>query len=204
MDHSRPGSDGKGLSVFEGSAILGYLARTYDRDHRLSFPVDSDEWAEAESWIGWQHGGLGPMQGQANHFAIFARDKGGPYGAQRYVGETERLYGVLDARLAGPRRYVAGAGPEGRFSVADIAILGWADGTAWLGIDLASQFPNVAAWLARCRERPGVQKGFQIPTSSPFANHLVPTNPQLRESAEAAKKYVDEAKEKFGYKYSSP
>ena len=59
VDHSRP--DG-GLRVFEGIAILGYLARTYDRNHLVSFPVDSDEYAEAESWIAWQHGGLGPMQ----------------------------------------------------------------------------------------------------------------------------------------------
>ena len=56
MDHNRGGA-----TVFEGNAILGYLARRYDPEHRLSFPVGSDEYDESEAWIGWQHGGLGPM-----------------------------------------------------------------------------------------------------------------------------------------------
>ena len=56
VDHNRGG-----VAVFEGNAILGYLARRYDPDHRLSFPVDSDDYDQSEAWIGWQHGGLGPM-----------------------------------------------------------------------------------------------------------------------------------------------
>lgn len=56
VDHDRGG-----FAVFEGIAILNYLARHYDPDHLFSFPVDSDDYSVAEQWMGWQHGGLGPM-----------------------------------------------------------------------------------------------------------------------------------------------
>lgn len=202
VDHDRGG-----LRVFEGLAILGYLARTYDREHRFSFAPDSDEHAEAESWIAWQHGGLGPMQGQANHFFRFAAEKI-PYGIQRYVGETERLYGILDARLSGGRKYVAGNGPKGRFSTADISLLGWVDGAELAGLDLRAQFPNVEAWLRRCKARPAVQRGFAIPGVSSFSNEKVraaiESDPERRRQSEEAKKLLQESKDKYGYKYSSP
>ncbi|KAK7753598.1 hypothetical protein SLS62_004456 [Diatrype stigma] len=213
VDHDRGG-----LRVFEGLAILNYLARTYDREHRLSFdPAGADagaEFAEAESWTAWQHGGLGPMQGQANHFLRFAPpgDDGNkiPYAVQRYVGETERLYGVLEARLAEPRReYVAGAGPAGRFSVADISILGWADVAAFAGVDLPARFPRVRAWLDRCRSRPAVRRGFAVPFESSLSNAKLAAaeaegDPEKRRAAEETRKLIRESKEKFGYKYSSP
>jgi glutathione S-transferase len=47
--------------VFEGNAILSYLTRKYDPENRFSFSLDDDDYTRAESWIGWQHGGLGPM-----------------------------------------------------------------------------------------------------------------------------------------------
>lgn len=53
--------DNGGLNVFEGNAILSYLTRRYDTENRFSFAVDDDDYTHAEAWIGWQHGGLGPM-----------------------------------------------------------------------------------------------------------------------------------------------
>ncbi|ORY62696.1 putative disulfide bond reductase yfcG [Pseudomassariella vexata] len=200
VDHDR-----NDFAVFEGISILGYLTRLYDPDHKFSFPVDSDDYTVAEEWIGWQHGGLGPMQGQANHFLRFAKDKI-LYSIQRYVGESERLYGILDKRLES-REYVAGQG-KGKYSIADMSILGWANVTTMVGIDL-DMFPNVQAWLDRCLARPAVKKGFAVPSESPMSNaalkHAIET-----EDAEAKKKHeetlalVDESKEKYCYKYSSP
>jgi glutathione S-transferase len=105
--------DNGGLAVFEGNAILSYLTRKYDPNHLFSFAIDGDDYTRAESWIGWQHGGLGPMsvihqyraqfpptympyprQGQANYFVRSAKERI-PYPTQRYVGEAERLYGIL-------------------------------------------------------------------------------------------------------------
>lgn len=77
--------DGKQIRVFESGAMLQYLVDRYDKDHKLSFPHGSAEHWEMTSWVSfrirtysqiitnssqlmWQMGGLGPMQGQANHF----------------------------------------------------------------------------------------------------------------------------------------
>ncbi|KAB5566801.1 glutathione S-transferase II [Coniochaeta sp. 2T2.1] len=201
VDHNR-----NSFPVFEGIAILLYLARHYDADHRFSFPVESDEYSEVEQWIGWQHGGLGPMQGQANHFVRMAKVKPA-YAVQRYIGETERLYGILDARLAN-RKYVVGE----KYSIADIALVGWVNISSFSGIDLAGQFPNVKAWLDRLLERPAVRKGLAIPSESPITNEAIAKKlaaegeegDEARAKAEAARKLIADAKEEFGYKYASP
>ncbi|KAI0966129.1 glutathione S-transferase [Xylaria arbuscula] len=197
VDHDRDG-----FPVFEGLAILGYLTRRYDPENRFSFPVDSNEYDEAETWLAWQHGGIGPMQGQGNHFLRFAKESI-PYGIQRYIGETERLYGILNSRLA-DREWVVG----NKFSIVDINLLGWANATALGGIDLEEQFPNVAKWLERALARPGVQKGFSVPAVSSFSNAAVKkaiaTDPEAKKRHEETVKLINDAKEKYGYKYSSP
>ncbi|KAI0541912.1 glutathione S-transferase [Xylaria digitata] len=197
VDHDRDG-----FAVFEGLAILGYLTRRYDPEHRFGFPVDSNEYDEAETWMAWQHGGLGPMQGQANHFLRFSKEKI-PYGIQRYIGETERLYGVLNTCLA-DREYVVG----GKFSIADINLLGWVNAARLAGIDLEGQFPHVQSWLERCLARPAVQKGFAVPNESSFSNAAVKkaieTDPEIKKQSEELAKLIKDAKEKYGYKYASP
>lgn len=200
VDHDRGG-----FAVFEGLAILTYLTKHYDPDNKISFAYDDDDYSVAEQWMAWQHGGVGPMQGQANHFVRFAKEKI-PYPIQRYVGETERLYGILDARLK-DRDFVVGPG-RGKFSIADISLLGWANATVLGGIDLEGQFPNVNAWLSRCLERPGVKRGFAIPQESPFSNKAalqkIKDDPETKQKAEEIKKLVDDAKAQYGYKYASP
>ena len=93
----------------------------------------------------WQMGGLGPMAGQNHHFRNYAPEPV-PYAIDRYVKETNRLYGVLDRRLAG-REHVAGD-----YSIADMAAYPWIlpDNQ---GQDLAD-FPNLARWHAAIKARP--------------------------------------------------
>ena len=50
-------------------------------------------------------GGLGPMAGQNHHFNVYAQEKI-KYAIDRYVNETNRLYGVLNKRLA-DREFIA-------------------------------------------------------------------------------------------------
>ncbi|KAI0509721.1 glutathione S-transferase II [Xylaria bambusicola] len=197
VDHDRGG-----FAVYEGLAILGYLTRRYDPLNKFSFPVDSNEYDEAETWMAWQHGGLGPMQGQAGHFVRYAKEKI-PYGIQRYVGETERLYGILNKRLEG-RDYVVG----NKFSIADINLLGWVNVARLAGIILEEQFPNIGRWLDRCLERPAVRRGFAIPYVSPLTNasvkEIVETNPAMKRQVEETDKLIMNAKTQYGYKYASP
>ncbi|KAF6804243.1 putative glutathione s-transferase [Colletotrichum sojae] len=197
--------DNEGLAVFEGNAILSYLTRKYDTEHKFSFAPNDNDYTRAESWIGWQHGGLGPMQGQANHFVRFAKERT-PYPTQRYVGETERLYGILDSHLA-DRDFVVGPG-RGKYSIADISMIGWVQSAPMAGIDIY-QFPALKAWLDRCLERPAVQRGISIPSASSFSvaaleKRLKDGEPGLAEKEKEVKEQVEAAKQACGYKYTSP
>lgn len=143
-------------------------------------------------------------QGQANHFVRFSKERI-PYPTQRYVGETERLFGVLNTHLD-KRDFVVGP-DRGRYSIADISMIGWVQGAPMAGVDIY-QFPNVKAWLDRCYERPAVQRGIQIP-SSPYMSvasmeQRLKEEKDLVESEAEVKKQVDDAKKAYGYVYSSP
>jgi glutathione S-transferase len=56
VDHDRGG-----FAVFETTAILTYLARHYDPEHKFSFPADSDDYSVSEQWLAWNQGGLTAM-----------------------------------------------------------------------------------------------------------------------------------------------
>ena len=149
VDPEGPG--GEPVSVFESGAILQYLGRKFCK----FYPLDERKRVEVEEWLMWQMGGFGPMLGQNHHFRIYAPEKL-PYAMDRYLNETHRLYGVLNKRLEG-RDYVA----AGEYTIADMAIVGWAQGWERQGMDLA-EFPNVKAWMDRLGARPAVKKGLEV------------------------------------------
>ena len=64
-----------GFPVFETSAILLYIAATFDKGNKFGFdPKESPrEYSEVLQWLFFAHGGVGPMQGQANHFTFVAK-----------------------------------------------------------------------------------------------------------------------------------
>jgi glutathione S-transferase len=100
--------------------------------------------------------GLGPMQGQANHFFRYAPEKI-PYGIKRYQNETKRLYSVLETRLQ-DRPYLVGE----KYSVADISTFTWVRWAPWAGIELG-EFPALEKWAQRIEERDAVKKGLRVP-----------------------------------------
>ncbi len=123
------------------------------------------------------------------------------------MGETERLYGVLDARLR-ERDFVAGAG-RGRYSIADISLLGWVNVAAFAGLaDVATRFPAVHAWFARCTTRPATARGLSVPAPAAIADAvLLAKVAEGGETAEREKEvaaFLEAAKTEFGYKYASP
>jgi hypothetical protein len=152
-------------------------------------------------------------QSQANLFLRFSPSPEDlPYPIQRYVGETERLYGVLDARLAN-RDYVAGPN-RGRYSIADMSLVGLVNASRFGGIDLRRQFPNVQAWLERLLARPAVRRGLAVPDGPlRFRNEVLERalngeggeeGLKIQRMVEEGDRLVREAKERFGYVYASP
>jgi GSH-dependent disulfide-bond oxidoreductase len=145
-----PVSGGGPLSVFESGAILQYLAEKTDK----FLPTDLHGRIEVLQWLFWQMGGLGPMAGQNHHFGQYAPEKI-PYAIERYVNETNRLYGVLDRRLAA-RDFVAGD-----YSIADMASYPWVVPYERQGQKL-DDFPNLKRWFKTIRARPAVVRAYEL------------------------------------------
>ena len=114
VDHD-PVGGGEPVSVFESGAILMYLA---EKSGRFSGD-DLRSRVSVMEWLFWQVGGLGPMAGQNHHFNHYAPEKL-PYAIDRYVRETNRLYGVMDRRLEA-QAFLAGED----YSIADMASYPW-------------------------------------------------------------------------------
>lgn len=149
IDPEGPGGDP--ITVFESGAILQYLGRKFGK----FYPLEERQRVETEEWLMWQMGGFGPMLGQNHHFRHYAPEQV-PYALERYFNETHRLYGVLNRRLEG-REFVA----AGQYTIADMAIFGWAQRWQRQAIDL-DEFPNVKAWRERMEARPAVQRGLSV------------------------------------------
>jgi GSH-dependent disulfide-bond oxidoreductase len=143
-----PQDGGAPVSVFESGAILLYLAEKTG----LFIPKDLRGKVTVTEWLFWQMGGLGPMAGQNHHFARYAPEKI-PYAIDRYVKETNRLYGVLNRRLEG-RDFIAG-----NYSIADMAAYPWIVPHEAQGQDLAD-FPNLQRWFDAIRNRPATIKAY--------------------------------------------
>ena len=156
---TEPKGGGAPISVFESGAILEYLG---DKTGRF-FPTEVRARSEVRQWLFWQMGGLGPMAGQNHHFAIYAPEKL-PYAINRYVNETNRLYGVLNKRLA-DRPFVAG-----EYSIADMACYPWIVPYKNQGQDL-NEFPNLKRWFETIQSRPAVirayEKGKEVNNAQP-------------------------------------
>ena len=148
VDPERP--DGMPIAVFEPGAILQYLGRKTG----LFYPAEERARVEVEEWLFWQMGGLGPMAGQTHHFRLYAPEQV-PYAIERYTKETNRLYGVMNKRLA-EREFLAGA-----YSIADMACIGWAKGWERQGQTI-DDFPHLKRWLDACLARPAVQRGLAV------------------------------------------
>ncbi|HXA35887.1 MAG TPA: glutathione binding-like protein [Steroidobacteraceae bacterium] len=163
VDHT-PMERGAPVSVFESGAILLYLAEKSER----FIARDLRGRVEVTQWLFWQVGGLGPMAGQNHHFARYAPERI-PYAVERYVNETNRLYGVLNKRLA-DREFIAGA-----YSIADMAAYPWVVPHEAQGQNL-DDFPNLKGWFERIRSRPATVRAYE-------RGAAISTNPTVSEES---------------------
>jgi GSH-dependent disulfide-bond oxidoreductase len=147
IDHAPADGDAP-IPVFESGAILLYLAQK----SRQLLPADLRGQVEVLQWLFWQMAGLGPMAGQNHHFARYAAEKI-PYAIERYVKETNRLYGVLNRHLA-DRPFIAGD-----YSIADIACYPWIVPYERQGQRL-EDFPHLERWFHAVHDRPATLRAY--------------------------------------------
>ncbi len=149
VDMDGPG--GTRLTIFESGAILLYLAEKIGR----FLPEDpTDRWRTI-SWLMFQTGGVGPMLGQAGYF-IHRAPEPVPAAVERFTLEAERLYRVVDGRLA------ESAFLGGDYSIADMACFPWMRNYGRFGLEIG-EFPNVARWLDIINARPAVERALDLP-----------------------------------------
>jgi GST-like protein len=148
VDHA-PAGGGKPVAVFESGAMLVYLAEKTGKF------ISSDPRAriDAIQWLFWQMGNLGPMSGQNNHFSNYAVEKI-PYAMDRYRNEVNRLYGVLNKRLA-DRAFLAG-----EYSIADMASYPWIVPYERQGQKI-EDFPHLERWFEMIRARRAVVRSYE-------------------------------------------
>jgi GSH-dependent disulfide-bond oxidoreductase len=145
---NEPADGGAPISIFESGAMLLYLA---DKTGKF-IAKDLRGRTETIQWLFWQMGGLGPMAGQNNHFAHYALEKL-PYAIERYTKEVNRLFGVMDKRLA-DRQYLAG-----EYSIADMACYPWVVPWERQGQNIAD-FPHLQRWLEAIAARDAVKRAY--------------------------------------------
>ncbi len=144
-----PADGGEPIPVFESGAILLYLA---DKTGRF-IPADIRGRKSTLEWLFWQVAGLGPMAGQNHHFVQYAPQKI-PYAIDRYVNETNRLYGVLDRRLS-HAHFLAGD----QYTIADMAAYPWIVPWQRQQQDL-NEFPALKRWFDEIASRPATQRAY--------------------------------------------
>ncbi len=153
VDGDAPGG---GQAVFESGAILTYLAVRTGQLLPASGPA---HWATLE-WLHWSIGGLGPMLGQLNFFAVRSDEKA-PLAIDRFAKEGKRLLGVLEKRLA-TVPHVAGD----EYSIADVVSYPWVhEAESKMASVLGDSFarsPAIRDWMARVGQRPAVAKGMRV------------------------------------------
>jgi len=157
IDHDGPG--GTGYPMAETGAMLCYLAwktgkflPRADADPRGHFDV--------MQWVMFQIAHIGPMLGQVHHFKTYAPQRVPldkvQYGIDRFVNETNRLFGVMDRQLA-TTEYIVGKD----YTIADIAIWPWVRNPSNEGVEV-SKYPNVERWINQVGERSAVQRGMEV------------------------------------------
>ncbi|MDP6346223.1 MAG: glutathione S-transferase N-terminal domain-containing protein [Alphaproteobacteria bacterium] len=146
VDH-QPVDGGEPISIFESGAIMQYLAEK----HGHFWPQDWRGKYEVSQWLFWQMAGLGPNCGQTHHFRNYM-EGASDYAAERFTNEVNRLYGVMDIRLA-DREFLAGD-----YSIADMACIGWIRPYKRQGQNL-DEFPNLKRWYETMLARQAVEKG---------------------------------------------
>ena len=162
----RDGPGGRPISIFESGAILQYLGRKAGK----FYPKDERGRVEVDQWLFWQMANLGPKAGEANHFRNYATDKL-TYAIDRFSNEMHRIYAVMNRRLE-DREFLAG-----RYSIADIACVGWVSRAERFGHDL-SDFGNLRRWRETVMARPAVKRGLSVKVEAAF--HVDMKDPKVR------------------------
>jgi len=148
--------------VFESGSILLYLAEKFG----AFLPTQAAARTACLSWLFWQVGSAPYVGGGFGHFYSYANEKH-RYPIDRFTLETKRQLDLLDKHLA-DNEFMAGA----EYSIADMAVWPWYGGLVTGQVYDAAEFLDAGSythllrWQRQLAERPGVQRGSLVNSSS--------------------------------------
>jgi len=142
--------------IWESGAILLHLGEERDPEHRI-LPADPAERMQAIQAAFFQTGGIGPNLGRLGE-ALRKQGEKNQEMIDIFLGESTRLFGVLDRILADGRDYLAGP-----YSIGDIMHYPWLKIVLDLKNPALSGRTRVVDWLVRIGDRPAVKRGMEIP-----------------------------------------
>ncbi|BAI96820.1 thiol:disulfide oxidoreductase [Sphingobium sp. TA15] len=151
IDHDASGGP---LVLSESAAILIYLA---EKTGKL-LPAFGAPRARVFEQLFFHGTAMGPAFGNAGYFQKFAPERI-PHAIERFLGEANRVTGVLDALLA-KQKFVAGD----EFSIADIVNFGWLWQREFVGVNFDAT-PNLARWFAELDARPAFRRAISKTTA---------------------------------------
>lgn len=136
-----------GVALFESAAILLYLAEK--TGHFL--PEDQPARSEVQKWLIFEAASITPPLLQLYHLICWAPEPH-PFMEERNRDLLKRALDTVNAQLDG-KDYIAC-----EYSIADMVLYPWMSMLEDMADLELSDFPNLAAWTARLKERPAVQR----------------------------------------------
>ncbi|SFG30700.1 glutathione S-transferase [Novosphingobium sp. CF614] len=143
------------LALWESNAILRYMAAEYGGERW--FPADPAQRARADRWMDWQ---VTYADAQRLPFLSFARTPRADWdmaAITRDMDSCAKQLAVME-RYLGESPWLSGS----QFGIGDIPMGVYA--YTWFSLPFEKpEFPAIAEWYARIRERPGYARQVMIP-----------------------------------------
>ena len=156
-NHKIPVLEDEGQVIWESGAILLHLGESHDPEGRI-LPKDPHLRMQAIQYAFFQTGGIGPNLGRLGAQARRPAEERNEEMFQIFLGEVDRLLGVIDRILSDGRDYLAGP-----YTIGDIMHYPWLRPALDLKLPPIASRERVVAWMERIAKRPAVEKGMSIP-----------------------------------------
>jgi len=155
VDHSN-----NDFVVRESQAIVYYLARHHDQEHKFSFtdPLDA---SRCDQWISFGTSELSANVSLSLQFYRFIPLRI-PFPTQQFVQRAQRAFDILNAALEN-RDYIVGP-DRGKYSIADIVNWPYVNISMFAGVGELGRWKNLEEWWSRINAREGVKRGVGIPS----------------------------------------
>lgn len=147
-----------GVVSWESGAVINYLLRVYDKDHKFSPSNNSSEQdrVDFDKWTFFLVSSLGPMMGQLNWYRHYNATSN-PDALKRYEEQAYRTFNVLEGQLdkSGGESVLPGG-----FSAVDAHLYPWVFQYTYAQLNLG-KYPKIRRWLEVIGELPAVKEAYE-------------------------------------------